>query len=114
MEAKKKQETLEANESTASHAPPIDMPPKNIQEAADCIKKKLAAALHKDANATISISKEGENWHADVEVIEEEYLPNTALKSMNDILGLYGVEMDQAGNLLTWTKKKTYKRSQGL
>jgi hypothetical protein len=107
------QEAPKTNHSSKSKSQ-TNAAPTNIQEAADLIKKKVADALHKTANATISISRQEDNWHADVEVIEEQYLPETTLKSMNDILGLYGVEMDQEGNLLTWTKKKTYKRSQGL
>jgi hypothetical protein len=89
-------------------------PPSDIKEAADTIKQKVALALDKKPNATISINKEGDTWHADVEVVEEEYLPGQNIKSMNDILGLYDVVMDASGNILNWTKKKAYKRSQGL
>jgi hypothetical protein len=86
----------------------------SLQEAAQSVKMQLAEALHKPANATISITKDGDHWTAQVEVVEEEYLPGQQLKSMNDILGLYEVEMDMDGQLLNWTKRKTYKRSQGL
>jgi hypothetical protein len=89
-------------------------PPSDIKEAADSIKQKVALALDKKPNATISINKEGDTWRADVEVVEEEYLPGQNIKSMNDILGLYDVVMDSSGNILNWTKKKAYKRSQGL
>jgi hypothetical protein len=86
----------------------------SIKDAAETIKKGLGEALDKQANATISIHKEGDNWTADVEVVEEEYLPGQNLRSMNDLLGLYEVHMDDKGNLTSWVKKKMYKRSQGL
>jgi hypothetical protein len=86
----------------------------DIKKASEIIKTKLGEALDKKANATISIRKEGNEWKADVEVVEEEYLPGQNLRSMNDLLGLYDVSMDDNGNLTGWVKKKMYKRSQGL
>jgi hypothetical protein len=86
----------------------------DIKKASEIIKTKLGEALDKKANATISIRKEGNEWKADVEVVEEEYLPGQNLRSMNDLLGLYDVSMDDKGNLTGWVKKKMYKRSQGL
>jgi hypothetical protein len=104
-------ETSTKHESSASR---VIAPPSDIKQASDQIKSKLADALDKKSNATISISKDGELWNADVEIVEEEYLPGQNLKSMNDLIGLYDVSMDLSGNLLNWTKKKMYKRSQGL
>jgi hypothetical protein len=82
----------------------------NLKEASELVKNKLADALDKVANATITISKDQDIWRAEVEIVEEEYVPGEKLRSMNDIIGLYDVEMDSSGELLRWLKKKTYKR----
>jgi hypothetical protein len=101
-------------DSSDDSEPEQSGPISDIKMASDTIKNKLAHALDKTPNATISISFDGENWKADVEVVEEEYLPGQNLKSLNDIFGLYEVFMDASGNLISWTKKRMYKRSQGL
>jgi hypothetical protein len=105
------QKGVGATTSSVAQTPESTSSLKYISEQ---IKKLLGDALHKKPNATVAIVKEGEQWRADVEVVEEEYLPGQNLKSMNDLLGLYDVTMDKNGQLIQWTKKKMYKRSQGL
>jgi hypothetical protein len=82
----------------------------NLKEASETIKKNLSETLDKPSNGTTSISKEDSNWTALVEVIEEEYLPGTSLKSMNDIIAVYDVMMSDKGEILSYTKKSTHKR----
>jgi hypothetical protein len=82
-----------------------------IKEASETAKKKLGETLNKTPNATISITKEADYWNAVVEVVEEEYLPGKNLRSMSDIIGIYEVKLSDKGELISWTKKSTHKRS---
>jgi hypothetical protein len=83
----------------------------DIGRASEIVKKKIGEALNKKPNATISISKEGDDWKAIVEILEEEYLPGKNLQSMSDIIGVYEVQMSSKGDhLINWTKKSSRKR----
>jgi hypothetical protein len=84
----------------------------DLKQASELAKKKLSDALNKPANATISIENTGDNWLALVEIVEEEYLPGQNLKSMNDLLGVYEVNLSHQGELLKWTRKGSYKRAE--
>jgi hypothetical protein len=82
----------------------------DIKQASKTAKEKLADALDKRANAVVSISREGENWTAVIEVIDEEYLPGKNLDSMSDIIGVYDVKLSSKGELLNWNKRSSRKR----
>jgi hypothetical protein len=82
----------------------------DIKQASKTAKEKLAEALDKKANTVVSVSKEGENWEAIIEIIDEEYLPGKNLESMNDIIGVYDVKMSDKGELLSWNKKSSRRR----
>lgn len=84
----------------------------DIKQASETAKKKLAEALNKKADNTISISREGDKWGVVVEIVDEEYLPGKNLKSMSDIIGVYEVKLNDKGGLLSWTKKSSHKRGQ--
>jgi len=84
----------------------------DIKEASETAKKKLAEVLNKKANSTISISKEGEEWLATVEIIDEEFLPGKNLESMSDLIGVYEVKLDSKGEVLSYNKKNSHKRGQ--
>jgi hypothetical protein len=101
-----KDEKLETEEETA---PSGNM---NLKEASEMIKKKLSDALGRKPESTISISKEGDVWVAEVGMIDEEYLPGKDLSSMNDIIGIYSVKMDSNGELINWSKKRSHQRGQ--
>jgi len=84
----------------------------SIKQAAGVAKEKLAEALNKKANATVSISREGNDWNATVEILEEEYLPGKNVSSMNDIIGVYEVKLNDKGDLTSWVKKGSHKRGE--
>lgn len=84
----------------------------DIKKMSEIAKKKLAEALNKKAESTISISKEGNEWLANVEVLEEEYIPGMNLRSMNDIIGIYEVKLNNKCELLNWSKKSSRKRGE--
>lgn len=86
----------------------------DIKQVSEKAKERLAEALQKKPNATVSISKEAEHWLALVEMVDEEYLPGKNLASMNDILGVYEVKLSDTGELLGWTKKSSHKRGKEL
>jgi hypothetical protein len=82
----------------------------DIKEASEVAMEELAEATGKKAESTVSISKEGENWQATIEIIDEEYLPGQNLKSMSDIIGVYEVTLESSGKLINWTKKNSRRR----
>jgi hypothetical protein len=85
----------------------------DVRRASEFAKRKLSEALDKKANATVSISRDGNDWTAMVEVIEEEYLPGKNVRSMNDIIGVYEVKLSSNGNLQSWLRKSSRKRGSG-
>ncbi len=85
-------------------------PNMDVKQASETAKKKLAEALNKKPNATVSISKEADYWNAVVEIVEEEYLPGKDLQSMNDIIGVYESKLNAKGDLISWTKKSSHRR----
>jgi hypothetical protein len=84
----------------------------DIKKASKVVKNKLAEALDKPANATISIEHRGENWVAMVEILEEEYLSGQNVRSMNDIIAVYEVSLSNTGELMKWERKSAYKRGE--
>lgn len=104
-----KEQPAEEKEKIIKETPKSDKT-MDLKQASEQAKEKLAEALNKKANATISISREGEGWLATVEIIDEEYLPGKNLESMNDILGIYEVKLSANGELSGWSKKSSRKR----
>ena len=84
----------------------------DIKKMSEIAKKKLEETLDKKTESTISISKEGNEWIANVEVLEEEYIPAMNLRSMNDIIGIYEIRLSNKGELLNWDKKSSRKRGE--
>jgi len=82
----------------------------DIKQASETVKQRVADVLNKEAESTVSISKEGDEWHAIVEVVEEKYLPDTDLKSMSDILAQYEAVLSSTGELMKWVKKGSRRR----
>lgn len=97
---------------------PIKDTPKrdkmDIRQASEQAKKRISEALDKKAENTNSISKEGNEWSAMVEVLEEEYIPGMGLKSMNDLLGIYEVRLNEKGELEGWNKRASRKRGEAV
>lgn len=83
-----------------------------IKKMSEAAKKKLAETLNKKAESTISISKEGNEWLATIEVLEEEYIPGMNMKSMNDIIGIYEIKLNNKSELIKWNKKSSRKRGE--
>lgn len=82
----------------------------NARQISEIAKKKIAEALDKKAESAVSVFKEGNNWSVDIEVLDEQYLPEQKIKSMNDIIGIYEVKLDSKGELISWVKKSSRQR----
>jgi hypothetical protein len=82
----------------------------DLKQVSEIAMKKLSEALNKKVEHVASIKREGEGWQGTVEVVEEEYLPGKNLRSMNDIIGLYDITLDDEGDIINWQKRKTRKR----
>lgn len=105
------------NKIKAEEKPKKDVKPArsmDTKQASEAAKKKLAEALNKKANNTVAISKEGNEWIASVEIIEEQYLPGMNIESMNDTLAVYEVKLSSTGELISWNKKSSHKRGETI
>jgi len=90
---------------------PIPAGGMNLKQASKKAMQELGEALGKKAEATTSISREGENWKATVEVVDEVYLPDQKdVRSMNDMIGVYEISLSAQGELLNWTRINSRKR----
>jgi hypothetical protein len=83
----------------------------SVKEVSERAKELLADALQKKAESTISIEQVGDEWVVVLEVLEEEYVPGSGLRSMNDIIGVYEVKL-RNNALVKWQKKGSRKRGE--
>lgn len=103
----------EQREEVVEEPEPIPAGGMNLKQASKKAMQELSDALGKTAEATTSISREGENWKAVVEVVDEVYLPDQkGVRSMNDMVGVYEVSLSAQGELLKWTRVSSRKRGE--
>jgi len=60
-----------------------------VKEVGDKALLQIESILKKKAQGIVSISKEGENWNVQLEVLERRAIPDT-----QDILGIYEMKLD--------------------
>jgi hypothetical protein len=89
---------------------PIKHVSGSLGAMSELARKKLSEALNKNAESVVSISKSEDGWSVVLEVIDEDYLPEIKMKSMNDIIGTYEIQLDDKGELISWNRKSSRKR----
>ncbi len=65
----------------------------------------LLALTGKAAEGVVGISKDGDDWVVEVEVLELRRVPNTT-----DVLGTYQVSVDDQGELVGYKRLRRYVR----
>jgi|SRR5689334_21198095 hypothetical protein len=67
----------------------------------------VASLSGRRPESVISIERKGAEWHVGVEVVEVSRIPDSA-----DVLAVYDVRLDRAGDLLSYRRVRRYARGQ--
>lgn len=67
--------------------------------------EELSAMTGRPAEGVVSVKRSGEGWTFGVEVVEMHRIPETT-----DVLAVYDVEMNRAGELLGYRRRTRYVR----
>jgi hypothetical protein len=70
-----------------------------IEEAGDKALHQIEHLLKKKAEGVVGISKEGEYWNVQLEVLERKAVPDT-----QDILGMYEMKLDTDLNVAEYRR----------
>jgi len=70
-----------------------------IEEVGDKALREIEHLLKKKAEGVMGISKEGENWTVQLEVLERKAVPDT-----QDILGMYEMKLDTDLNVTEYRR----------
>jgi len=87
-----------------SHVPPPSGAPLSIGQVMDCAVKALAMLKMRVSTITSVVPDEA-NWKVSVELVERRGIPDT-----NDVLGLYEMWLDGAGNVLRYERTHMRRR----
>jgi len=108
----RKFEDKDFKEEKDSEPKPIKSNLGEVGKMSELAREKLSDALDKKVDSVVSISEQEGGWLAELDVIDEEYLPDIELRSMSDIIGTYEVKLDNKGELVSWNKKSSRKRGE--
>jgi len=82
--------------------PPAPAPapgaPLSIGQVIDCAVRALAVLKMRVSSIT-SVMPDDQQWRVAIELVERRGIPDT-----NDVLGLYEVRLDHAGNVLRYER----------
>jgi len=79
----------------------------NADEIVEKAEQEFARLSKTPVNGIVSLSKTEDGWVVLLEALERKAIPDTM-----DVLGLYEVRLDDAGNLLGFERKKLRKRGE--
>ncbi|CAM3113920.1 gas vesicle protein GvpO [Saccharomonospora xinjiangensis] len=84
---------------------PQDLDEVGAVEAAELALEAIERLTRRQPLGVTSLSPTDEGWAAEVEVVEESRVPSTA-----NILGLYEVDLDAVGELVSYRRIRRYAR----
>ncbi|MGJ6964038.1 gas vesicle protein GvpO [Streptosporangium sp. G11] len=67
--------------------------------------RHITGLTSKDTEGVTLVRRTEDGWLVEVEVVEDRHIP-----SSGDMLSLYQIEMDSAGDLLSYRRAKRYRR----
>lgn len=70
-----------------------------VKEVGDKALLQIESILKKKAQGIVSISREGENWNIQLEVLERRAIPDT-----QDILGIYDMKLDSDLDIMEYKR----------
>jgi hypothetical protein len=77
-------------------------------EAARSAVRQLTDLTGKELSGVASLERSDDGWLVGVEVVEDRRIP-----SSSDVLGLYEVQVDADGELLSYRRSRRYARGRG-
>lgn len=78
-------------------------------EAAQSAAEQLAELTGREPECVVGIeSFDHDGWHVDLEVVESRRIPDST-----DVLAIYQVHVDEAGDLLGYRRERRYIRGRG-
>ncbi len=102
-----KKQPAARKEGSARRSAPRAAAPKRISgpEVASAAVRQLLELTGKGAEGVTSLQRTEDGWKVQVEVVEVRRIPDTT-----DVLALYEVEMDDAGDLQGYRRLRRYTR----
>jgi hypothetical protein len=88
---------------------PNDEPEISVADVVEAAQRHIVALTNKRAGGVTSVDPTDDGWRVEVEVVEEERIPASL-----DVLGLYELELDAAGELVAYRRRSRYSRTSGL
>jgi Gas vesicle synthesis protein GvpO len=79
----------------------------SAQELTEAALSTIADLTRFEPESVTGLEWDGAAWHASVEVLELERIPNTT-----DVLATYDVQLDDEGTLLGYKRKRRFIRGQ--
>jgi hypothetical protein len=70
--------------------------------------EQIAELTGKPPETVTQIQPNGDSWTIGVEVVEDRRIP-----SSTDLMGLYEIDLDRSGDLLSYRRVKRYSRGRG-
>lgn len=78
----------------------------NMKEIVEKAKKEIAELTGFSSPSGIGAKKKGDGWLVTIEIMEKKSIPDGM-----DVLGIYEVETDQGGSILSYERKEIRKRA---
>jgi hypothetical protein len=81
----------------------------SAREAIECVRRELPELLGRPIEAVLGVERDGDDdgWKVTVQVVELSRIPSTT-----DVLGAYSVVLDRSGELVGYSRRRTYHRNQ--
>jgi Gas vesicle synthesis protein GvpO len=79
----------------------------SAQELTEAALSTIADLTRFEPESVTALEWDGESWHASVDVLELERIPNTT-----DVLATYDAQLDDEGTLLGYKRKRRFIRGQ--
>ena len=99
-----KVEAVSGSSSAEARAPVTAAPVLTMVQVIESALRALSILKLKVSSVT-SVARSDDGWRVSVELVERAGVPD-----MNDVLGLYELQLDQAGNVLTYERTHMRRR----
>ena len=86
---------------------PSGAKPSEARRVVEAAREQLAVLLGKDADSVSGLDRNGDGWLVTLEVVEVARIPEST-----DVLASYEVELDGDRNIVRYTRRRRYYRSQ--
>ncbi len=99
------EEDLDEDEDEPAKEPRRRSPALSAATAGAAGLRHIVSLTAKDTEGVTLVRRTEDGWLVEVEVVEDRHVP-----SSGDMLSLYQIEMDPAGDLLSYRRTRRYRR----